>query len=117
MGAIVNRIGLYAETKGISIRKIEVEIGASNGTLSKAISKEKDVLSEWIAVFVQKFPDVNPVWLLTGEGNMSISEAQSLSIDKENAYIEKIAHLEELLKVHQEKNKLLEDLIERMKQE
>lgn len=116
MGSLVNRIGFYAEKKGISIRKIEVEIGASNGTLSKAISKEKDVLSEWIAVFVKKFPDVNPVWLLTGEGNMLISDFQSLSIDNENAYKEKIAHLEELLKVHQEKNKLLEDLIKRLKQ-
>lgn len=116
MGSLVNRIGLYAEKKGISIRKIEVEIGASNGTLSKAINKEKDVLSEWIVLFIKRFPEVNPAWLLTGEGNMLISEFQSLSLEKENLYKEKIAHLEELLTVHQEKNKLLEDLIERMKQ-
>lgn len=116
MSSLVKRLGLYAEKKGISIRKVEMEIGASNGTLSKAINKEKDVLSGWIVLFVQKFPDINPVWLLTGEGKMLIDEDQSLSIEKEKAYKEKISHLEELLKVHQEKYKLLEDFIEKFNQ-
>ncbi|WP_194976274.1 hypothetical protein [Aquiflexum lacus] len=124
MSKIVDRIGLYAENKNISIRRIEQEIGASNGTLSKAIGKGKDILSEWVSLFANKFTDVNPVWLITGQGEMLLSDAgninnskASTSIDTPDcsAYKVKIAHLEELLKMHQEKNKLLEDLVEQLK--
>lgn len=115
MSSIVSRIGLYAEKKGISIRKIEMEIGASNGTLSKAISKEKDVLSEWVALFVKKFSDVNPIWLVTGQGSMLVGESDSASFESESRLKQQIVHLEELLKMQQEKNKLLEDLVDQLK--
>lgn len=122
MGKIVDRIGKYAESKNISIRKIEQEIGASNGTLSKAIGKGKDILAEWVALFVKNFPDANPVWLITGEGDMLLEP--DFSTEGENAiegnlqeviYKTKIRHLEELLKLQIEKNKLLEDIIEQLK--
>lgn len=126
MAKIVDRIGMYAEKKNISIRRIEQEIGASNGTLSKALVKGKDILSEWIFLFSNKFTDVNPVWLLTGKGEMLLIEseesgdAQNLASKEESrrsfeSQEARIRHLEELIKMHQEKNKLLEDLVEQLK--
>jgi hypothetical protein len=118
MGKIVERIGVYAEKRKISIRRIEQEIGASNGTLAKAISKGKDVLAEWVSVFVQKYPEVNPVWLLTGEGTMLRDSddvsAQFPDSPKEN-FLLRIQHLEEMVKIQQEKNQLLEDLVQQLK--
>lgn len=123
MGKIVERIGIYAEKNKISIRRIEQEIGASNGTLAKAISKGKDVLAEWVSVFVQKYPDVNPTWLLTGEGsmlrnsenpNLSTSSSQLTDSSQEN-FLLRIQHLEELVKIQQEKNSLLEELLSQLK--
>jgi hypothetical protein len=118
MGKIVERIGVYAEKRKISIRRIEQEIGASNGTLAKAISKGKDVLAEWVSVFVQKYPEVNPVWLLTGEGTMLRDSddvsAQFPDSPKEN-FLLRIQHLEEIVKIQQEKNQLLEDLVQQLK--
>ncbi|EON76966.1 hypothetical protein ADIS_2509 [Lunatimonas lonarensis] len=115
MASIVNRIGLYAERKGLSIRRIEMEIGAGNGTLSKAIGKDKDVLSEWIARFVKSYADVNPTWLLTGNGSMLVTDEESLSDKTAATLTQKILHLEQLLQVQKEKNKLLEDLIQLLK--
>ena len=111
MAKIVDRIGMYAEKKNISIRRIEQEIGASNGTLSK------------VSLFSTKFTDVNPVWLLTGKGEMILMEKDesTTSASKEeskeafNSYEARMRHLEELIKMHQEKNKLLEDLVEQLK--
>ena len=70
MSNIIDRIGEFAHHQKLSIRKIENRIGASNGTISKAIGKDKDIQTKWIALFVEQFPEVNPVWLLTGIGSM-----------------------------------------------
>ncbi|MDF2156248.1 hypothetical protein [Algoriphagus sp. CAU 1675] len=52
------------------MRTIEATIGSSNGTLSKAVGNDKDVQTKWISRFIEKYPEVNPVWLLTGKGGM-----------------------------------------------
>lgn len=72
MSNIIDRIGEFAHHHKLSIRKIENRIGASNGTISKAIGKDKDIQTKWIALFVEQFPEVNPVWLLTGSGSMNL---------------------------------------------
>ena len=70
MSEIVKRIGDFAHEERISIRQIENAIGSGNGTLSKAIGSNKDVQTKWISLFIKKFPEVNPIWLLTGKGEM-----------------------------------------------
>ncbi|WP_186755955.1 hypothetical protein [Echinicola salinicaeni] len=72
MSVIIDRIGEFAKYTNRSIRKIELEIGAANGTLSKAIGRDKDVHTKWIALFMEHFPEVNPAWLLTGDGSMML---------------------------------------------
>ncbi len=70
MSEIVKRIGDFAHEKRISIRQIENAIGSGNGTLSKAIGLNRDIQTKWISLFIEKFPEVNPIWLLTGKGEM-----------------------------------------------
>ncbi|MFD2035026.1 hypothetical protein ACFSKL_09500 [Belliella marina] len=76
MSGIIDRIGVFASNQKLSIRKIEQRIGAGNGTISKAIGKDKDIQVKWIELFVSHYPEVNPVWLLTGEGFMLLSGDQ-----------------------------------------
>ncbi|WP_143961620.1 hypothetical protein [Litoribacter populi] len=73
MNDIVDRIGEFAKVRNISIRKIEHAIGASNGTLSKSIGKERDIQTRWLAKFMVEFPEVNPTWLLTGKGSVLLN--------------------------------------------
>ncbi|MGY6544978.1 MAG: hypothetical protein ACXIU2_09265 [Cyclobacteriaceae bacterium] len=77
MSTIIDRIGEFASTCHLSIRKIEQKIGASNGTISKAIGKDKDIQTRWLEMFVIHFPEVNPVWLMTGKGDMILAKAEN----------------------------------------
>lgn len=101
MSTIIDRIGEFASRSRLSIRKIEQKIGAGNGTISKAVGKDKDIQSKWIALFATHYPEVNPVWLLTGRGEMllfnsSNEQKSELLQEDEQAYgfIEKSQHQE-----------------------
>ena len=72
---IIDRIKTYSDLKGISIRQIEATIGASNGVVSNAIKRERDIQSKWISAFVDNYRDVSPEWLLTGKGDMLLDES------------------------------------------
>ena len=76
---IIDRIKTYSDLKGISIRQIEATIGASNGVVSNAIKRERDIQSKWISAFVDNYRDVNPEWLLTGKGDMLLDESATRS--------------------------------------
>lgn len=70
MGGIIERIKAYSDAKGLSLRQIESKIGASNGLISGAIKRDADIGGRWVSLFVENFRDVNPVWVLLGEGEM-----------------------------------------------
>lgn len=63
---IVDRIREVIKYKGISARSFYQRIGVANGFLDKA----KDVGSEKLARIASEFPEIDPVWLLTGSGSM-----------------------------------------------
>lgn len=67
---ISDRIALFAKYKNMSIRSLEQTIGASNGLISKAISKTTDISSQWVTKILIAYPEINSTWLLTGEGEM-----------------------------------------------
>ena len=69
----IDRVRQIIEEKGVSIRSFEQVIGASNGTISKAISRGGDIGSELVAKIVRAYPDINTEWLLTGNGAMLTS--------------------------------------------
>lgn len=79
MSNIVERIGQLINIKGISVRSFEQSIGASNGSIGRAISKHRDISAEWLSKIIDAYPDLNPGWLLTGEGEILKTLKQSIS--------------------------------------
>lgn len=71
---IKQRILSFAETLGISKREFYTQIGVSRGTLESKSSITEDVMARFIA----KFPQVSPSWLLTGKGDMIISQNKDM---------------------------------------
>lgn len=65
--SVKQRIIQYIEYIGISKREFERTIGVANAYLANLVSHPKDEVIESI---IQHFPNLNRVWLLTGEGNM-----------------------------------------------
>lgn len=75
-----DRLEYYIAHKGLSVRRFEILIGASNGYVSNiklniTPAKQKQIQSA--------FPDLNMSWLLTGEGEM-LRQASSQNITGNN---------------------------------
>lgn len=64
---IVDRIMQLIDLKGINKRRFYLETGLSNGFLDKV----KDIGASKIEQILNTYPDVNPIWLLTGTGQMT----------------------------------------------
>ena len=66
----IDRVRRVIEEKGLSVRGFESAIGASNGTISKAMSRSGDIGSDLLSKIVHTYTDLSPEWLLTGRGSM-----------------------------------------------
>jgi len=64
------RVGEYIEAKGISYYAFENKLGASRGSISKAVKDGKSIGSNVLEKIMLLYPDLNPAWLLTGVGSM-----------------------------------------------
>lgn len=53
--------------KNISVHRFETEVGLSNGYVK---NMRNSIQPDKVRNIVLKFPDLNPGWLLTGEGEM-----------------------------------------------
>ena len=70
MNKISDRIQEILVKKNMSTRAFEQTIGCSNGVIARCISKGTDISSMWVSKIVDTFIDIEPQWLLTGEGPM-----------------------------------------------
>jgi DNA-binding Xre family transcriptional regulator len=71
--SIKQRILLFVEHLGISKRDFYKTIGISKGTLESSTGITEDTLVK----FITNYPCVNLVWLLTGKGDMLLSDTRS----------------------------------------
>jgi hypothetical protein len=66
----IDRFFLFLEIKGLSYTKVEKRMGISNGYFGKMRNRNASVGSNVIEKIVYEFPELNPTWLITGEGLM-----------------------------------------------
>ena len=74
---VSERVGEYIEKKGISYYAFENSLGASRGSISKAVKEGKSIGSNVLENIINRYPDMNPKWLLTGKGDMFTTEEPS----------------------------------------
>ena len=67
---VSERLGQYLEKKGISFYAFENAISAGRGSISKAVKEGKSIGSSMLENILSIYTDLNPTWLLTGQGNM-----------------------------------------------
>lgn len=79
---VSERVGEYMAKKGISYYAFENSIGASRGSISKAVKEGKSIGSQVLENILSIYTDLNPVWLLTGQGNIFVDNEEILT-DKE----------------------------------
>jgi len=70
MNSFLEIISKIADNEGVTITKLERDLGASKGVFSRALSNNTDIQSKWILKIIEYLPEINPDWLLTGRGEM-----------------------------------------------
>ena len=103
MSATVIRIKQYIDFKGISMRKFEESVGFSNGAFASQFKNGKAIGVDKVENILRIYPDINPVWLLTGKGSMLNNPTQATDHDHSTA--ENI-----LREIIQEKDQRIEEL-------
>ena len=73
---ILDRIKEYIDKKGITIAAFERSIGMSNASFGKSLKGGKAIGTDKLENILRIYPDINPSWLLTGEGNMLRTEPE-----------------------------------------
>lgn len=72
----IDRLLEYLGYKGISENKATVDCQLAQGLLYRAKTGKSDLGGKAIEKLLVQYPDLNRVWLLTGEGSMLNSDQQ-----------------------------------------
>ncbi len=70
----IDRLDIYANYKGYNDNKITHDTGISIGTLGKSRKEGKDITGRTCEAILSRYPELNRVWLMSGEGEMIISD-------------------------------------------
>lgn len=98
------RLAEYMIFRGINNNMITVSAGLSVGQIGKAISNNSGINSTSIEKILYTYPEINPEWLLTGNGNMLKSGIDRPPKDVIPPYRE-----QELLAIIEGKNAIIKD--------
>lgn len=67
---IIDRLDAFMKKKGYTDTYVQSECGLSNGTLNKSRAKGRDLSRKATWAILNKFQEINRVWLTTGLGAM-----------------------------------------------
>lgn len=85
MSNSVSRLKEYMHEKGLNDNKLTIMAGLSVGLLGKVWSGQSKMSLTTIEKILQACPDLNPYWLLTGEGDM-LKEGHTTSKANDTTY-------------------------------
>lgn len=104
---IIQRIYQYINEKGLRPAEFERMIGVSNGYISKMYTRRSDIGEGVLMQIIENCPDLNPMWLFLGTGEMhnnsSDSNISELVLDKLLGEIKELSAKNERLKIENER--------------
>lgn len=66
----IDRLMQFIKQAGLSARQFDLSIGASNGYTLRMKKNNASIGSDVIENIIRTYPQLNLVWLITGEGEM-----------------------------------------------
>lgn len=118
---ILDRIKQYIDLKGISVSAFERSIGMSNASFGKSLKNGGAIGSDKLENILRVYPDISPIWLMTGEGEMLVNSENAVcheqSQEQNDGYVmhlmEKIAlQAEEIGRLKERNAQLEREIIE-----
>ena len=113
----IDRILIFIKHSGISARQFDISIGASNGYTLRMKKNHASVGSDMIENIVRVYPQLNLIWLITGEGEMlkpgyEVLSTGELPADKQSEIERLVAH-----KIRQQHEAQLKELLKEVTEE
>ena len=66
----IDRFDKYMKYRGLSDRKVDTQLGLSNGVISKSRQEGRDLSDRVVEKMQNFYKDLNIDWLITGDGDM-----------------------------------------------
>ena len=103
----------FIKYSGLSARQFDLSIGASNGYTLRMSKNRASIGSDVIENILKTYPDLNVVWLLTGEGPMLKSHQEEEILDFDKLSPEKQKEIEQIIeiKIKERQREELKDLL------
>jgi len=103
----------FIKYSGLSARQFDLSIGASNGYTLRMSKNRASIGSDVIENILKTYPDLNVVWLLTGEGPMLKSQQEEEILDFDKLSPEKQKEIEQIIeiKIKERQREELKDLL------
>ncbi|MEM5564815.1 hypothetical protein WNY78_06850 [Psychroserpens sp. AS72] len=110
MSKTINRIIQLLSALNLSARQFDISIGSANGYTLRMQKNNASVGSDVIERIIKEYPQINLVWLITGQGDMFIKDNPKPKV-RSKAEIE--SYIDDRLKQQwsDEKKALLEEIL------
>lgn len=82
----IERIAMYLQFKSITPHSFERKIHLSNGYFSKQIKNLGSVGSDILVKIHESYPELNMLWVITGEGQMILDNIEPHPVSKVNEF-------------------------------
>jgi hypothetical protein len=115
----IDRLMQFVNHAGLSARQFDLSIGASNGYTLRMKKNNASIGSDVIETILRIYPQLNVVWLLTGEGTMLKEDTESLTLDFDKLPRDKQREIEALIeqKIKERQSEELERLMNEIRSE
>ena len=80
---VSDRIKQFIDYKGFNLNNFSKSIGASNSYFNKVVKNRGSIGSDKLVQIFSVYPELNPSWLLTGEGKMVIEYPDGQSVESQ----------------------------------
>ncbi len=82
----IDRLMQFIKHAGLSARQFDLSIGASNGYTLRMKKNNASVGSDVIENILRVYPQLNVVWLLTGNGSMLKKKIEEQTLDFDQTF-------------------------------
>ena len=115
----IDRLMQFIKYAGLSARQFDISSGASNGYTLRMSKNRASIGSDVIETILRTYPDLNVVWLLTGEGPMLKSQMEDEILDFENLPPSKQKEIERIIeeKIREKQREELKGILREVTEE
>jgi len=107
--SVKERIILFTKHRNLSNRAFEMNCGLSNGFIS---SVNDSISKSALGKITNFYPEINPTWLLTGEGKMLKTESPDIPEPNTDLITQLKDEIEQLKKSNDEKQRMIQKLLD-----